>query len=76
MSGENVELQVILIADQPQELEIFLNWADQVALDIDALSNSGCGCCVDIYEFSTSLAAARRLDERLRAVGSGVNFKT
>jgi len=47
-----------------------------VALDIDALSNSGCGCCVDIYEFSTSPAAARRLDERLRAVGSGVNFKT
>ena len=71
-----VELEVILVTDQPQEAEIFRAWAGENGLDVDALRNSGCGCCVNIYDFSTSPAAARILDEQLRAVGGGVNFKS
>ncbi|WP_161880648.1 hypothetical protein [Deinococcus alpinitundrae] len=73
MSG--VELEVILNADQPQEAEIFRAWAGENGLDVDVLSNAGCGCCVDIYSLFATPQAARVLDSRLRAVGSGVNFK-
>ncbi|GAA4010364.1 hypothetical protein GCM10022631_23680 [Deinococcus rubellus] len=71
-----MNVEVILSADQPQELKMLLAWAWQVGLDADTLSNSSCGCGVHIHGLSMTPQAARRLGERLRAAGSSVNFKT
>ena len=70
MSHEgSVQLEVILEVDHPEQEAAFVAWAAQQRLDVDALDNSGCGCCVDIFSLKVSAQAARQLDEMLRPVG-------
>ena len=68
----SIQLEVILEVDRPQQAAAFWAWAEQSGLNAEALDNTGCGCCVDIYRLVTTPEAAHRLNERLRQVGSGV----
>ncbi|MEF2278113.1 hypothetical protein V3W47_07355 [Deinococcus sp. YIM 134068] len=68
--GAAVRLQVILEVDSSAQRNAFETWAEQAGVDVEALENEGCGCCVDIYTFCTSPASAAELEVQLNAVGS------
>lgn len=63
---------MILRVDCPEEGQVFEQWARQTGLDVDALGNQGCGCCVDIYTLTVPTRAAAELDRLLGEVDNGV----
>lgn len=69
-----VQVEVILEVDKPEQGRAFEEWCRAVGLDLDALQNEGCGCCVDIYTFSASRAAVSDLEARLRERGTGITY--
>ncbi|GMA17552.1 hypothetical protein GCM10025871_38830 [Deinococcus metallilatus] len=71
-----VRLRVILEVDEPSQRRAFVTWAESSGVDVAALENEGCGCCVDIYTFSSAPASALALEDQLRAVGAGVEYLT
>lgn len=71
--GSTVQLRAILEVDELVQHRVFVAWAEQAGVDLKALENEGCGCCVDIYTLSVSPAAAKELEAPLGAVGSGVD---
>lgn len=69
-----VQLRVVLDVDEPAHYRAFMAWAELAGVDVEALENEGCGCCVDIYTFCSSPASATALETSLRAVGAGVEY--
>ena len=62
------QLEIILAADAPKEMQAFELWIEQWRSQLSHISpNRGCGCCVDIFEVEgteESLADFnRRFDE-------------
>jgi len=64
MKRELVAEEVILTMDD-QEQAVFAAWAERVGIDTDALINSGCGCCVDIYTVRASAEQVAELNALL-----------
>ncbi|MBZ9749528.1 hypothetical protein K7W42_01495 [Deinococcus sp. HMF7604] len=69
-----VRVEIILDTNQPEQSHAFKAWAEAAGLDLEALNNEGCGCCVDIYTFETTPELALALDTALRAVGTAAGF--
>jgi len=72
--ASTVKLRIVLDVAESAQHRTFLDWAERVGVDVEALENEGCGCCVDIYTFSSSPVAATALETDLRAVGAGVEY--
>ncbi|WP_198170401.1 hypothetical protein [Deinococcus arboris] len=64
----------LLDADQPEQGHDFEAWAEAAGLDLEALSNEGCGCCVDIYTLETTSELALALDTALRGMGTAAGL--
>jgi hypothetical protein len=66
-----VKVTVLACADEPGEreaLEAWIKkWEEQIPCEIE---NSGCGCCVDIYDLIVPEAAIQDLPEHLRCTSA------
>ena len=67
MTAGLISEKIILLGDKG-EPEIFEAWAERTGLDMDALINTGCGCCVDIYTVQATPEQLVDLRAQLAAV--------
>jgi hypothetical protein len=66
-------VQVILNVNIPQEQPAFDAWYERWRHRVGRLKNTGCGCCVNIYEFDASQKMVIELEEALKSVGTAPN---
>ncbi len=60
--------QIIVSVDQPQEVKFVAEWFERWRERLAAVSeNTGCGCCVDIWDVDGPVEALRELPETVIA---------
>lgn len=66
-------VQVILNVSNPEEQPTFDAWYERWRHRVGRLQNTGCGCCVNIYEFDASQTMLTELEQALESVGTAPN---